>query len=143
MPSTPSTARSLSTLLVLGLLMAALSACKPPAGAGNDAATSGSSTGIAISAKVDDHPTVGAATIVVSVTKDGAPLEGATVKVTGDMTHAGMVPVLADAAPSGGGTYRTQDFSYTMAGDWVLTIDVTAPDGTKATQTTQVSVARP
>jgi hypothetical protein len=72
---------------------------------------------------------------------DGAPVAGAAVRVVGDMTHAGMVPVVADATDSGGGVYRTTDFLFDMAGDWVLSVDVTYPDGTVRSTSLAVAVA--
>lgn len=60
---------------------------------------------------------------------DGAPIDGATgVTVRGDMSHAGMAPVLATAAGQGNGVYAA-DFTWTMAGDWIVTVEATLPDG--------------
>ncbi|HOU41364.1 MAG TPA: FixH family protein [Promineifilum sp.] len=59
----------------------------------------------------------------------GAPIDGATdVSLRGDMSHAGMEPVLATAAGQGNGIYRA-DFTWTMAGDWIVTVEATLPDG--------------
>ena len=59
----------------------------------------------------------------------GAPIDGATgVTLRGDMSHAGMEPVLATAAGQGDGVY-TADFTWTMAGDWIVTVAATLPDG--------------
>ena len=60
---------------------------------------------------------------------DGQPIDGAgPVTLRGDMNHAGMKPVLADATGTGGGQY-TADFEWTMAGDWTVAIEATLPDG--------------
>ncbi|MBP8948559.1 MAG: FixH family protein, partial [Candidatus Promineofilum sp.] len=60
---------------------------------------------------------------------DGQPIDGANpVSLRGDMSHAGMEPVLATAAGAGDGLY-TADFEWTMAGDWTVTIEATLPDG--------------
>ena len=76
----------------------------------------------------------------VGVRNDGFP----SVTVTGDMTHAGMVPVVADALPADApGAYLTDDFAYDMAGDWVLTAEVTLDDGRRGFGETRVTVARP
>ena len=59
----------------------------------------------------------------------GAPIDGATdVSLRGDMSHAGMEPVLATSAGQGNGIYRA-DFTWTMAGDWIVTVEATLPDG--------------
>ena len=60
---------------------------------------------------------------------DGQPLDGASpVTLRGDMSHAGMKPVQAQATGDGDGLY-TADFEWTMAGDWTVTIEATLPDG--------------
>jgi hypothetical protein len=60
---------------------------------------------------------------------DGQPIDGANpVTLRGDMSHAGMRPVLANATGTGQGQYTT-DFEWTMAGDWTVTIEATLPDG--------------
>jgi len=84
---------------------------------------------------------VGPAIVEVRPQLDGAAVAGATVRVVGDMTHAGMVPVVAEATDAGGGVYRTDDFLFDMAGDWVLSVDVTYPDGTVRSTSLTVSVS--
>ena len=60
---------------------------------------------------------------------DGQPIDDANlVSLRGDMSHAGMEPVLAEATGAGDGLY-TADFEWTMAGDWTVTIEATLPDG--------------
>ena len=60
---------------------------------------------------------------------NGAPIDGATgITLRGDMSHAGMEPVLATAVGQGDGVYRA-DFTWTMAGDWIVTVEATLPDG--------------
>lgn len=58
----------------------------------------------------------------------GAPIEGAAIEIRGDMNHAGMKPVVATTTEEGNGIY-TADFEWTMAGDWILTVTATLPDG--------------
>ncbi len=65
---------------------------------------------------------------VTLVDASGAPIDDATVTLRGDMSHAGMEPVLATAVAQGQGRYSA-DFAWTMAGDWVVTVQVTLPDG--------------
>lgn len=47
-----------------------------------------------------------------------------------DMTHPGMVPVVAKAAETSPGCYAGE-IAPTMAGDWVITFAVHVPDGRK------------
>jgi hypothetical protein len=85
---------------------------------------------------------VGPAAVEVRLSVDGAPVVGATVRVVGDMTHAGMVSVVADAVDLGGGIYRTEGFAFDMAGDWVITADVRYPDAVTRKGSLAVSVTR-
>jgi len=60
---------------------------------------------------------------------EGQPIDGAgPVALRGDMSHAGMKPVIAEASGAGDGQY-TADFEWTMAGDWTVTVEATLPDG--------------
>ncbi len=128
---------ALATLLLLPLVMAA---CRPPADRTGDA-TTGSRTEVSV--ELLTRPArVGPAAIEVVVHRDGVALEGATVRVTGDMTHAGMVPVVADARYHGEGVYRSDGFAFDMAGDWIITVNVTHPDGTRDEATLATSVTR-
>jgi len=86
-------------------------------------------------------PVVGPSRIVVTLTDDeGAAVAGATLRLEGTMTHAGMVPVFRDAAPEGGGRYRVDDFEFTMGGDWILLAHVALPDGRSGTLERQLRV---
>jgi hypothetical protein len=112
----------------------ALVACDPPADGEADERRP-----IAV-ALLDQPARVGPATVEVRPQLDGAPVSGARVRVVGDMTHAGMVPVVAEALEAGAGVYRTEGFAFDMAGDWVLSVDVTYPDGTERAAALAVSV---
>lgn len=92
----------------------------------------GSSTG----ASSDLHVTLTAAPegrngsyLTVNLTdKDGKPVTDAKVGLQGDMTHAGMAPVIADpvsddADGAADGVYRVP-FAFSMAGDWVVTVSI-------------------
>jgi hypothetical protein len=75
-------------------------------------------------------PVIGPAAVVVHLAdENGAPITGATVRVVGNMTHAGMTPVTIDAYPETSGRYVASDFAFTMGGDWVLTVQATLPNG--------------
>lgn len=89
-------------------------------------------------------PMVGPAQVVVSLQDTaGMPLEGAQVVVRGDMTHAGMTPVMDTARVVGPGRYAVQAFRFTMAGDWVLSVEAWLPDGRSASARERVSVLTP
>jgi hypothetical protein len=75
-------------------------------------------------------PGVGPARLIITLQDTlGVPLEGAEVRVEGNMSHAGMTPVLATAEARGQGLYAVPDFNFTMAGEWILTVFATLPDG--------------
>ncbi|TVP47104.1 MAG: hypothetical protein EA350_05990 [Gemmatimonadales bacterium] len=78
-------------------------------------------------------PVTGPSRIVLTLSEAGSRVEGATIRLEGTMTHAGMVPVVRDASPEGGGRYRVDDFEFTMGGDWILRAHVTLPDGRTGT----------
>lgn len=129
--------RPLAFALVLALLLAGLAGCRPPK---DRAEASQASSGASVTIAFDGDPQLGTVPAVVTVTEGGQGVSGATVQVTGDMTHAGMIPVVRDAAETAPGTYRADDFAFTMAGDWILTADVTLPGGTKVSAESQVTV---
>jgi hypothetical protein len=87
-----------------------------------------------------ESTSVGETALLVTVTdKEGTPIDNATVSVKGDMSHAGMVPVLADATNGENGVYE-MPFEWTMGGDWIVTVEVTLPDGRSATQQFNYSI---
>lgn len=85
--------------------------------------------------------TTGPAELTITLKdKKGTPINGATVRVKGDMTHAGMQPVLGDAVGDGQGNYATP-FEWSMGGDWILTVDITLADGQTGSRTFNLSVS--
>lgn len=75
-------------------------------------------------------PGVGPARLIITLEDtSGTPLDGARIVVEGNMSHAGMVPVLDTASADMGGRYYVPAFDFTMAGDWVLTVEAMLPDG--------------
>jgi copper(I)-binding protein len=71
--------------------------------------------------------------VVILTDASGAPITDATVALEGNMNHAGMIPVLADAIGddadgSADGHYHLP-FTFTMLGDWIITVTVTQADG--------------
>ncbi len=93
-----------------------------------------------LEAKVEVHPwppRVGPAVVQVIPPKD---LQVQTLTVTGDMTHAGMQPVIAEAREAKPGVWETQGFRFTMRGDWVLTVEATDANGRTYQQEVRLSV---
>ena len=126
-----------------------VSACRAPSGgsatdAGGPTASSkasGDATDpIKVRVELAGDPALGVLPVVVYILDGNDGVTGAAVKVTGDMTHAGMAPVLADAVEPAPGLYRADDFAFTMAGDWILTTDIVLPDGSKRQVETRVNV---
>ena len=73
---------------------------------------------------------VGKTNLMVTVNdENGNPVNDATVNIKGDMSHAGMQPVLGESSSANNGMYMIP-YEWTMAGDWFVTIDVTLADGT-------------
>ena len=77
-----------------------------------------------------EEPVVGEdATIAVTLMQGDEAINDATVEVRGDMSHAGMQPVIRTIEEAEDGVYTT-DFDWTMAGDWILTVSATLADDT-------------
>ncbi|MGE3269904.1 MAG: FixH family protein [Chloroflexota bacterium] len=123
---TPAAGRSGRLIAALCLLVVALTACR-------SGGTSSSDVRFAVN--VTPSPPVAnmPAQVQVDLTNaSGAPITDATVKIRGDMSHAGMQPVEAAATHEQGGRYVAKAFPFTMAGDWILTVEAALPNGTKA-----------
>jgi len=76
-------------------------------------------------------PRVGHVAITLRVTNASRkPLMGARIKLEGNMSHPGMSPVFADALEVAPGEYRA-NMELSMAGDWVILVHLTLPDGSK------------
>lgn len=88
-----------------------------------------------------EAPTVGPATLLITLTDaDGNPINGAALEIRGDMSHAGMEPVLASAEAGQTGIYEAP-FEWTMAGDWIVTVTASLPDGRIATREFDLTVS--
>lgn len=140
LPQRPTKRRTPSGPLTWGLAFLALAlvltACKPPA----ERADPSRPVEVVL---LTTPARVGPAAIEVRLTIDGAPANGAAIGIVGDMTHAGMVPVVAPSVVElGGGVYRSEGFAFDMAGDWVITADVRYADGVTRQGSLSVSVSR-
>jgi copper(I)-binding protein len=83
--------------------------------------------------------------VVILADSSGAPITDATVALEGNMNHAGMIPVLADATGDdtdgrADGHYRLP-FTFTMLGDWIITVTVTQADGSSFSRNLEVRVS--
>ena len=118
-----------ASIVLLALLSAlVLSTCGPRA-------EQSSGLNVTILSVSPDPAAVGDAVITLQIhDADGKPVEGATIKVEGTMTHAGMQPVIVETEALGEGKYATKDFRFTMGGDWVIIVRATLADGNAAEQ---------
>lgn len=75
------------------------------------------------------NPVVGPSRLtLVLADSNGEPLTNAEVKVEGNMNHAGMVPVFADAVETEPGRYAAE-IEFTMGGDWFLLVEAVSSEG--------------
>ncbi len=79
---------------------------------------------------------VGETTLLVRVSdRDGKALqESGTLSIRGDMDHAGMAPVLAEAESAADGVFSVP-FEWTMNGNWIVEAKLTLPNGDVALET--------
>jgi hypothetical protein len=76
-------------------------------------------------------PRVGPATITLRLFgADGAPYKDAEIRLEGNMSHAGMRPIFSEARRAGPGRYEAP-VEFTMAGDWIILVHITLPQGQK------------
>jgi hypothetical protein len=101
---------------------------------------------VTVEHEISPEPTrVGPATIVLKlIDAAGKPVRGAHIAIEADMSHAGMSPVFAEAMEKEPepGRYRAH-LEFPMAGDWVILLHVTLPDGKKLEQQIDVRGVRP
>jgi hypothetical protein len=107
----------------LSVFLALFSGCSKPA-------DYQSTPGLAIKHSISpDPPRVGANTLSLDLADaTAAPISKARVTLEADMLHPGMVPRPFEVKEVGGGQYQSQ-LQFEMAGDWVILLHVTLPDG--------------
>jgi hypothetical protein len=71
----------------------------------------------------------------------GTPVTGARLRLEGNMSHAGMAPVFADANEIEPGRYRS-NLELSMAGDWYVSVRVTLADGRKFNREIEIKGVR-
>jgi hypothetical protein len=86
-------------------------------------------------------PPVGEGRILLRVTdRAGAPIDNARLTVRGDMTHAGMIPIVGTADRGEDGLYMIP-VEWTMAGDWIITAEATLSDDSLVSRQFELSVS--
>ena len=112
-------ARPLGAACLLGLYL--LSGCRPAGEPKED---------IALEWTVaPSPPVIGTATVSLELKETtGQPVEGAEVRLEGNMTHPGMTPVFATAREVGPGRYQAP-LELSMGGDWIVLVDARLRDG--------------
>lgn len=130
--------RTARRCLALALMVAFVAGCRQSAATATDEAPDVQMT----LAAVPEQHVVGSSQLALTLLDAaGRPIDGATdVRLRGDMSHAGMEPVLATASAAGDGRY-VADFEWTMAGDWFVTVEATLPDGRVKSARFDLSVA--
>lgn len=84
--------------------------------------------------------TIGETTLHITLTDaSGQPVSAQKIEVRGDMTHAGMQPVLAESSEGENGAYEIP-FEWTMSGDWIVTVKATMADGSVSEERFDFSV---
>lgn len=115
------TLRMLPGVLILALLLAAC---------GQQSTATSTPVDIEMAVRVEpEPPAVGESTLIVTL-KDasGTPVDGAALRIHGDMDHAGMTPVDREINESTSGEYRVP-FEWTMGGGWILSVTAQLPNG--------------
>jgi len=89
-------------------------------------------------------PVAGARTVATVTLRDAArqPVRGVRLEIEVHMSHPGMAPILAAADEQPDGVYRVR-FQFTMAGDWIVLVKGTLPDGRTLNQRIDVANVRP
>jgi hypothetical protein len=102
------------------------------------------SSGVVVEFQIKPEPVqVGPVVISVALTDaDNHPVTGAQIVVEADMTHAGMSPVFAQTKEVLPARYESH-LSLGMAGDWVILLHGTLPNGEKLERQFDVRDVRP
>jgi hypothetical protein len=106
--------------------------------------TAQSSPAVSINYEVASQPPqVGSVNIMVTLTDGSAqPVSAAHVTLEGNMSHAGMAPVFAEAREIAPGRYQA-NLNFQMAGDWVILTHVVLANGQKIEDQLDLKGVRP
>lgn len=87
-------------------------------------------------------PRVGPLTITLRIADaSGKPATGVHVQLEANMSHAGMKTVLAFARETEPGRYSST-IELSMAGDWLILVYMTLPDGAKVKREFEIKGVR-
>ena len=137
LPNAPSSLRFAGALQILVLAFLLPAGCSKPN-------SNSSVTTPSIDYEISPRPPhVGPARITLRISdRAGNPISGASVRLEGNMTHAGMAPSFGTAEETAPGRYRaTLDFS--MSGDWLILVHVTLANGEKLEKQLAVKGVQP
>ena len=92
----------------------------------------------------DNSPAIAgdADVIVMVMSKDGQPIDDATIALTANMSGHGMMPVTGTSSEGTDGHYTIAVY-WTMAGEWDVDFTVTLPDAQELKQTYTQQVIMP
>jgi hypothetical protein len=134
LPRPISRAGSLALLAAVGLALM-LGACQRRSRSADPLAD------VELTFAVEPSPAaVGPARLTFTLTDaSGAPVPAESFGLRSDMTHAGMAPILAAGTEVAPGEYRVE-LEWSMAGDWVLTVEALLADGRSLTRAIPLTV---
>lgn len=126
----------LPALPLLLVLTALLAACGP----GGDGASEVPEVTAAWTL-TPNPPRVGPVQVSLTLAEAGRPVEGAEVRLEGNMSHPGMEPVFSQAREVAPGRYEAP-LGLTMAGDWFVLAQITLRDGRSLSRVSQLPGVR-
>ena len=102
-----------------------------------------SSSVLTIEHEITPQPVrVGSATLQLRLADASRqPVTGASISLEGNMSHAGMSPVFAQAKETEPGRYQAI-LDFTMAGDWIVLAHITLSGGQKLERQVEVKGVR-
>jgi hypothetical protein len=97
---------------------------------------------ISVTVELEPDPAkVGAGQFLIHLNDaDQQAVTGADIRLRGDMTHPGMVPEIGTAREVEAGIYQVRSFEWTMAGDWVITVQAELADGRQLQRQFEITV---
>lgn len=88
-------------------------------------------------------PILGKSRLVIQISDhEGTAVNDARLDIKGDMTHAGMVPILAQSEEGGEDGFYNIPIEWTMGGDWVINVKALLPDGQTASEQFELRVTQ-